>query len=379
MKRVQVLFLVAIASTFLLFGCGKDDNSSDEPVISNANESSEDESNNLNDLETEQVEEELPPEEGMVRSKLTHEWITEEQANARPISVMMPTDKAAQPQYGIGQADILYECMEEGSISRQMAVIDNWQSLDKIGNIRSCRDYYLYMACEWDPILIHFGGVYYMRERIKQGDIQNISGTYSDGTKETSAPGSGAFFRTKDKASPHNAYVSSDSIKKAMDSLDYPAEHREQYYEPEHFKFAAQENTLDVADAITANIVDLSDCYPVSKSYLEYNEADGLYYKSLHGESQIDAATGEQLTFSNVIIQSAYWEKRDEKYLAFQMHDTTRTGYFVTKGKAIPIRWEKTTDYGPTRYYDMQGNEIELNSGKTYIAVVQEGTTPSFE
>lgn len=377
MKRAQAVLLVAIASAFLLFGCGKEETPV-EPVNSETDNSQEME---VPDVEepVEEVKEDLPPAEGMVRSKLTNEWITQELADARPISVMMPTDKAAQPQYGIGQADILYECMEEGSISRQMAVINDWKNLDKIGNVRSCRDYYLYMACEWDPILIHFGGVYYMRDRIKQGDIQNISGTYSDGTKETTAPGSGAFFRTKDKASPHNAFVSAESIQKAMDSLGYPAQHRDQYYQPEHFLFASETNTLDTADAITAKIVDLSDCYPVSKSYLEYNEADGLYYKSLHGEAQIDASNGQQLTFSNIIIQSAYWEKRDEKYLAFQMHDTTRTGYFVTQGKAIPVRWEKSTDYGPTKYYDMQGNEIQLNTGKTYIAIVQEGTTPYFE
>jgi len=119
--------------------------------------------------------------------------------------------------------------------------------------------------------------------------------------------------------------------------------------------------------------------YPISKSYLEYNAEDGLYYKSLHGESQIDASTGKQLTFTNILIQTAYWEKRDEKYLAFQMHDTTRTGYFVTQGKAIPVRWEKTSDYGATKFYDMSGNEVQLNTGKTYIAIVQEGTEPIFK
>jgi len=378
MKRVQVMLLVAIASTFLLFGCGKE-KTPEEPVISNVEESQVAEESSVEE-ESAEVKEDIPPAEGMVRSKLTNEWIPQEQADARPIAVMMPTDKAAQPQFGIGQADILYECMEEGNISRQMAVIDNWQTLEKIGNVRSCRDYYLYMACEWDPILVHFGGVFYMRDRIKQGDIQNISGTYSDGTKETSAPGAGAFFRSKDKASPHNAYVSAESIQKAMTSLEYPDTHRSEYYQPDHFQFASELNTLaDATDAINATVVDLSDCYPISKSYLEYNEADGLYYKSLHGEAQIDAATGKQLTFSNILIQTAYWEKRDEKYLAFQMHDTTRTGYFVTQGKAIPVRWEKTSDYGATRFYDMQGNEVQLNIGKTYIAVVQEGTTPSFK
>ena len=61
------------------------------------------------------------------------------------------------------------------------------------------------------------------------------------------------------------------------------------------------------------------------------------------------------------------------------MHDTTRTGYYVTQGKAIKVRWEKTSDYEPTRYYDMDGNEIELNTGKTYIAIIQEEKEPSFK
>ena len=218
-----------------------------------------------------------------------------------------------------------------------------------------------------------------MRDRLMKGDIQNISGTYSDGTADTTAPGSGAFFRSKDKASPHNAYVSGASILSAMKDLDYPEEHRD-LYEPDHFVFARGTNTLEGATKVqSAKTVDLADCYPASKSLLEYNESDGLYYKFLHGEKQIDAATGEQLTFENVIIQTCYWEKRDEKYLAFQIHDVTRFGWYVTKGKAIPVRWEKTSDYGPTKYYDLSGNEIELNTGKTYIAIIQEGTEPKFD
>lgn len=377
MKRVMALLLVAMMGATLFVGCGN--NTEESPMITNVDTQQGEEQQTAETPVEEFVD--TPPADGMVRSKLTNEWITEDMASQRPIAVMMPTDAAAQPQYGIGSADILYECMEEGGVSRQMAIINDWKNFDKIGNVRSCRDYYLYMSCEWDPILVHFGGVFYMRERIKAGDIQNISGTYSDGTAETTAPGSGAFFRSKDKASPHNAYVSGDSILSAMKTLNYPEKHRSEYYEPDHFTFAqGTVNTLsDASNAKDAKIIDLSDCYPSSKSYLEYNEEDGLYYKSLHGEKQIDAATGEQLSFANVIIQTCYWEKRDEKYLAFQMHDTTRTGFFITQGKAIPVRWEKTSDYGATKYYDMSGNEIVLNTGKTYIAIVQEGTEPKIQ
>ena len=106
-----------------------------------------------------------------VRSVYTNEITTPEAAATRPIAIMMPTDKVAQPSYGISHAKVLYEIMEEGDISRQMAVIDDWQGLSKIGNIRSCRAYYIPEATEWDPILVHFGGVVYM----------NIGGTVYEG------------------------------------------------------------------------------------------------------------------------------------------------------------------------------------------------------
>ena len=47
-------------------------------------------------------------------------------------------------------------------------------------------------------------------------------------------------------------------------------------------------------------------------------------------------------------------------------------GYFITNGKAIPIRWTKNSQFEPTKYYDMSGNEISLNTGKTWICEIKE-------
>ena len=74
------------------------------------------------------------------------------------------------------------------------------------------------------------------------------------------------------------------------------------------------------------------------------------------------------------MVQFAYYEVRDEKgYLTFQDHDTTRDGYYFTNGKGIHVNWKKSGDYDPTKFYDDDGNEIELNTGKTMICVVEEG------
>ncbi|MDE7207097.1 MAG: DUF3048 domain-containing protein [Lachnospiraceae bacterium] len=312
---------------------------------------------------------------GLVRSVYTNEWISAQQAAIRPIAVMMPTDKIAQPSYGISNAKILYEIMEEGEISRQMAIIDDWTGLSKIGNVRSCRAYYLPEATEWDPILVHFGGVVYMKDRITAPDINNISGAQQYGVGGGS-PGSGAFFRTTDKKAPHNAYTSASGIVNACAELGYPLNLREGVYNPKHFTFAAGINTLEQygAAAATANAIDLSQIYTYTKSAFVYNPADGLYYKSIHGKPQTDGLNGEQLKFANVIVQNTKWVKLDDKgYLAFQNIDNTEDGYYFTKGKCIHVTWQKMGDYMPTVYYDDFGNEIQLNEGKTYIAVAQKG------
>ena len=62
----------------------------------------------------------------------------------------------------------------------------------------------------------------------------------------------------------------------------------------------------------------------------------------------------------------------------FQCHDTTRDGWFFTNGRGIHVNWEKTSDYGATRYYDDNGDEIVLNAGKTMICIVEDGDSFTF-
>ena len=377
MKRLQVLCLVALSSSLLLFGCGKEEETVAPPVVEPIVEVQPVEK--VEEEPAEEVEEQpevdldAPPAEGMVRSRLTNEWVDEEVAKTRPIAVMVPNSKTAS-QYGLSDASILYECNVEGSMTRLMAVWEDWSNLDKIGNIRSCRDYYLYWAFEWDAIYIHYGGPFYIDELIARDDTQNIN--CIDYGK--------ASFRDNAKNSTDNAFTDTASIKSAIEHYGYPTEYREGYADETHYQFAtnAEPNTLEqYSDAITATKIDMSPAYPVTNCYFIYNEETGLYerFQHLSGDSDgphVDLANNKQLAFKNVLIQNTYFEVRDQKgYLAFQCHDTTRDGWFFTNGKGIHVTWEKTSDYGATRYYDDAGNEIKLNTGKTMVCILEDGDT----
>lgn len=369
MKRLQVAFITALSVACLLSGCGSKKEEVEQPAEEVVEETQE-----------EETEEEAAPEEetevlpdGQARSPLTGEIEDEKIANQRPIAIMLPTDKAAQPQYGIGEAGILYECMEEGDMSRQMAIIENWHEMKTLGNVRSCRDYYVYWALEWDSILVHFGGPYYLADIVSREDVDNITGCNVNST--SSAPGANAFYRTTDKSSPHNAYTSGEKLIEQCESLEYELNHENSEYHADHFLFATkEENTLaSQSTAIDAKEIDLTGAFPYTKSSLTFNEETGVYDKSLYGSAQKDGTTGEQLTYENVIIQFAYYETRDAKgYLSFQDHDNTHDGYYITNGKAVHIKWAKTSDYSPTKFYYDDLTQVEFNVGKTYIAVVED-------
>ena len=318
-----------------------------------------------------------PPGDGMVRSRLTNEWVDTEVADTRPIAVMIPNESAAVPHYNLSKASVVYEANVEGRISRLMAVYEDWQDLVRIGNIRSARTYYAYWAFEWDAFFVHFGGPYYINALMAEEDTENIDGLSGDGS---------AFYRSKDRPDPHNVYTDGAKLAERIAKHDYNMEYRG-LTEENHFQFAtkAEPNALTQygSNASNATYIDMSGCYPLTRCYFEFNEGDGLYYRFQHlsggsDEPHVDA-DGEQLTFKNILIQYTKQEVLDDKgYLVLQCHDNTRDGWFFTNGKGIHVNWEKGSDYDATRYYDDDGNEIVLNTGKTMICIVNENDSFTF-
>lgn len=370
MKKAGIIMLLSVSLSLVLFGCGKKD---EEDIIQATTVEEQVEADTEEEQTAEETNDEVPPEAGMVRSKLTNEWVSADVGELRPLAVMIPNDKTALPQYNISNADILYECPVEGELTRLMAIFGDWTSLERVGNIRSCRDYYVYWAFEWDAIYCHAGGPFYIDEVIGRKDTNNINAL--------TAP-SGVFYRTTDRSAPQNLYLDGADIMKEANRLGYSLTPRENYSDDVHYQFTSKSkpNTLDEygTAAATATKIDLKDAYPITQTAFEYNAEDGLYYRSQKpsGGAHMDQATGTQLAFKNLLIQFTYYEVRDAKgYLAFQCNDTSRDGWYFTNGKGIHVNWKKTADYGATRYYDDDGNEIVLNTGKTMVCIVEDGDT----
>jgi len=358
MKKCKRLLLIG-ACAFMLMACSKEGGNT-ESVKSDVatEESSEKTAEEVVEFEREYND------DGEVRSFLTGKFVDKEVGERRPVAVMLSNIEAAQPMTGVGSADVIFEAPVEGEITRFMALFENYDDLDKIGSCRSCRDYFLYWALEFDAVYCHYGQSSYAVEPLERDYVDNLSGL--------AAIGSTVYYRTDDRPAPHNAYCSAKGIAEGIKKMKYRTDYEESY--AGKFKFADDGETVSLEENRGTYI---APGYPINKPWFEYDKEDKLYYRFQYGEPHIDASTGEQLAFTNVILQYSNWEMRDENgYLAFDCHSD---GYAIifTNGTLQEAHWvrEGDAETGTIKYYDIGlENEIKLNQGKTMVCVVKDQT-----
>lgn len=349
-KRTIESILLVMAVIVMAGGCGKKKQETVPSEVSEAEEVAEPET------ETELV---VETHEGQAKSYLTGQWIDQELAKKRPVAVMTENTEITQPQYGLGKADVYYECPMEGGLTRMMVLYQDYSGMDRIGNLRSCRNYFVYYAKEFDALYFHSGKSHFAKDLLLSDFIDNVDGT--------TGKGGAYYYRTSDRRMPHNLYTSTKNIQEAIEAFGYREELAEDY--TGHYRFAEDDRTESPAGGIDADKVEVY--FPVNHPWFEYNEKDGLYYRYQYNDKQIDALTGEQLAVSNIILQDcdvSLWEE-STGYL-YVNYMSGGTGKFITHGKCIDITWKKDSEAAPTKYFDAAGNEITLNQGKTWVEIV---------
>ena len=356
-KKTLVLFLAAAMACSVLTGCG---NSSEEtaPAVTDVSEGQTEEEP---EEEAAAPAEEAP--EGMYKSELTGEWIDESLQSQRPVAIMVDNEKTALLHYGMTQADIVYEMMNStanGEITRFMAIVKDWGSITQFGSIRSVRPTNFMIAPEYNAVLVHDGGPFYIDAYLSNPWVENFSGGFS----------------RVDNGKPREftEYVMTGDLEDRFESTGVSTEY-DDYYPGPHWQFASESSPVDLgaaSDSIDCTLVDLP--FPHNESQLDYDEASGLYLYSEYGMKHTDPANGDaQLSFTNVILQCAEHHQYDDNgYMQFNILNESGEGYYITGGKAIPVTWSKGADTDPTKFYDADGNEIALNVGKTYVGLVSQ-------
>ncbi|MBQ3415729.1 MAG: DUF3048 domain-containing protein [Clostridia bacterium] len=287
------------------------------------------------------------------------------QGDDRPIAVMIDNHSDAWPQAGLNKAYIVYEIIVEGGETRLMAVFKG-QDLEKIGPVRSSRHYFLDYAMENDAIYTHFGWSPQAESDISTYKINNINGLI-----ESSA----TFWRVKDKVSPHNAVTSTKAL------LDV-AEKR---------KYATTSNKKSVLNYTTdeVNLENGEDALTVTIPHSQlqtvkyiYDEENKTYKRFARNKAQTDWDTKEAVTTKNIIIEFCdNYTLTDSENKGRQglKNIGTFDGYYITNGKAIKIKCTKESRSEQTVYKDLDGKEIKVNDGNTFVNICPINANVSIE
>ena len=277
------------------------------------------------------------------------------QGNDRPIAVMIDNQADAWPQAGLNKAYIVYEIIAEGGITRLMALFKG-QDIDKIGPVRSSRPYYLDYALENDAIYVHYGWSPQAESDISTLGVNNINGI----TESASS-----FWRASDKSSPHNVVTSTEKILQIAERKGYATTSDKESV----LNYTAYDVNLE--EGVDATSVTIPHSTYQTVEY-KYNEETQRYTRYARNKLQTEWYTGEEVTTKNIIITFC------DNYTLVDTEDKGRQGlynigefkgYYITNGKAIEITCIKSSRTSQTVYKDLNGNEIEVNDGNTFIHI----------
>ena len=364
MKKKSVLLLLALSVTLVLGGCGKDEEEKKEPDSAFADPVIQvvtEEKVEPEMVVEEEVKVEEETREGMYRSELTNEWIDESIKDQRPIAAMVDNEKTALPHSGLTQADVVYEMTnstKNEGVTRLMVLVKDWESITQLGSIRSVRPTNLQIIPEWNAVICHDGGPFYIDDYLAKDYVENFSGTFSR--------------VDNGKSREFTEYICTGDLDKNFNNKGYSRTYND-YYPGEHYQFASEKEPVDLSkDSKSIDATHIQLPYRHNKPYLDYDAESGTYLYSEYGQKHTDPGNdNKQLAFKNLLLQNARYVEFDSNgYMMFHSIDFNRDGYYITNGKAIPITWSKEDELTPTRYYDMNGDMITLNTGTTYVALI---------
>lgn len=358
-RRVLMMMVLLL----IIAGCGG------KPVMDHNNLNDEQEQNE-NEQQVNPSEEEPPviqpepepePEPEEKEPPFTYPLTgigTEEEITARPYVVLVENSPAARPQSGLHQADIVYEILAEGPITRFVTVFQS-EKAEIIGPVRSARPYFVKLGDAMDALFVHAGWSQAAMNILAERKMQHFDAVYGDHMY---------YWRSDDRVAPHNLYTSSELIQKGAEKKGY----RTDQWNKVEIKFRKTDEAIVGEKAISVAIPYIGS-YEVS---YEYYEPEGRYYRFMNGEAHKDKETDQQLVADNILIGYTPHRILDDVGRREVNVDGPGEGILVQKGIARKITWEQQG--GMIRAFQ-NGEELELVPGKTWIHMVPMNSQARYE
>lgn len=332
MKKLCLLFIFMI---FSLVACTNNDSR-----VANEEEQEEPE-------EIEEKEEIPVPEEPKSIYPLTG-LEAEEELKDRMVAIMVNNHPKARPQTGLSQADIVFEILAEGNVTRFLAIYHS-NIPDRVGPVRSARPYYFNLANDYDAIYVYHGAADHIENMIQTGAVQGLNGMYYDNDKVL-------FERSTDRVAPHNSYTMFDGIYQRAEEKGYEIEAD---YQPMTF--------LDDENIEGEPAFDISFNYGNNSVSYHYDEVTEKYLRYSDGIQTVEYTDSTPIELDNVLIIETTHQVIDEEGRREIDLQSGGNALLLQQGKVQDVQWERNDGrIIPTK----DGQAVPFVPGQTWINVI---------
>ena len=364
-KRRWGIWLLTLAAALTLCACGgKGDDS-----VSDSSQPVEPDVSAFAPVEPEPEPEPVYP----YANPLTGEGLDVDISGKRPVAVMFNNLKKALPQIGVSQADVIYEIVAEGGITRMMGVFQDLEGVGDLGSIRSARDYYVNLALGHDAIYIHAGGspqAYAALYNWGVTHIDFVNGPY--GNMCWRDPD-----RRKSAGLEHSLLTSSEKVLAQMPSR-FRLDHEEGY----EVGWTFDRDTPAGGQRADKLTVPFST---YKTGYFTYDAEQNQYRIEQHIDgsdvSYVDGATGAAVAVSNVLVlyTDVNQIKGDEAGRMEVRTTGAGDGLLLRDGMLYAITWQRDTRTDNYSFLDPNGGHIPLAVGSSYINIVRSSAEVAWE
>jgi hypothetical protein len=292
--------------------------------------------------------------------------------NKRPVTgVMIENSTDARPQSGIGDANVVFEAIAEGGITRFLALFQDTQP-DYIGPVRSVRPYYEQWALGFDAPLAHVGGSPEALANIAAWGVKDLDQFYN----------SGAYQRVSNRYAPHNVYTSIAKLNEIENAKGYTSstftgfirKKESPYKAPAATTSTSKTKATTKADTRTAaSTIDIAISSSLYNNHYDYDTATNSYKRSEGGQPHmvVDAAGAQKQITPKVVIALVmpYGIQSDGKHSEY---GTIGAGqmFVFQDGTVTPGTWTKSANNAQFQFADNEGHPLPLNPGQTWLTAV---------
>lgn len=275
----------------------------------------------------------------------------------RVLSIKVENSPEARPQTNLQRADVVYETVTEGGITRFNAIFQS-DDPDRVGPVRSARLSDLYIVPQYHALFAFSGASSTVNGRVNAAGIENLS---------EDAGISFPYLRSSDRRAPHNLYIIPVKARQEAAKRKMAASRA---IEGLAFGTSGDESTQTVSQIY----IPFSNA---NKVQWTYDRTSNSYRRTDNGRPHTDKATGKQLSARNVVVLWAKYTPASHDKVGSTTYDVTLAGTgrvsVFHDGVCWSGTWSATKD-APPRFASADGRQIRLTPGNTWFQVVQSPT-----